>query len=134
MSRKKKKDYSFRPFEKATSSIDNHHIRITRNMMESVAWKELSVHAVVLYLAMKTKYTGSNENDISFTYAEGEKLMNKATFTKSMDQLIENGFIQIIRQGWSIREPNIYGFHTMWQLFGTKHFEVKPRIKRQPKQ
>ncbi len=127
---RKKKDYGLKPFEKDVKSADNHHIRVTRNMMESVAWKALTVYSRVLYIEMKLKYVGSNENDISFTYAEGEALMSKHTFTKSIDQLIDHGFIQIIRQGWSIREPNIYGFHIMWQQFGTKHFSVNSRRKR----
>ena len=127
---RKKKDYGFKPFEKNVRSADNHHVRITRNMMESKAWKELTVHSRVLYMEMKAKYNGTNDNDISYTYTEGTELMSKLTFTKSMDQLIELGFIKIVSQGWNVREPNIYGFHDMWLHYGTKAFEVKPRSKR----
>lgn len=133
MARRKKKDYGFKPFEKEPLSADNHHIRITRNMMNSKAWQELSVHSKVLYMEMKSKYTGTNQDDISLTYSEGQKLMNKLTFTKSLDQLIELGFIKLVRQSWTTRECNIYGFHTMWQLYGTKNFIVKPRVKRAKK-
>ena len=128
--RRKQKDYAFKPFEKEPTSADNHHIRITRNMMESKAWKELSVHSKVLYMELKARYTGSNENDLNLTYSEGEKLMNRLTFRKSIDQLIELGFIRMIQQSWTTRECNIYGLHSMWQLYGTKNFVVKPRIKR----
>jgi len=130
--KKKYKDYGFKPFEKAPIP-DNSHIRITMNMMRSKAWKELSAHSIVLYMEMKAKYTGHNENDISFTYSEGEALMNKKTFTNSLDQLIDFGFIKVIRQSWTTRECNIYGFHSMWQHYGTKMFAVTPRIKRKSK-
>jgi hypothetical protein len=126
---RKKKDYGFRPEEKVPGP-DNRHLRITMSMMESQAWKQLSVHAMVLYLHIKAKYTGHNMDDISFTYAEGEELMNKLTFTKALDQLIDYGFIRVIRQSWTSREPNIYGLHSMWQHFGTDKFSVQPRRKR----
>jgi hypothetical protein len=130
--RKAKKDYGFKPFEKEPNP-DNSHIRLTLNMMHSKAWKELTAHSKDLYIEMKAKYTGKNENDISYTYTEGEQIMNKKTFTKSMDQLIENGFIKVIRQSWTTRECNIYGFHTMWQQYGRPTFKIIPRKKRSKK-
>lgn len=132
MGKRKPKDYGFKPFEKEPIP-DNSHIRITLNMMRSRAWKELTAHSKELYGEMKAKYNGSNENDISFTYAEGELLMNKKTFTKSLDQLIDLGFIKVVRQSWTTRECSIYGFHTMWQYYGTHKFEVKSRLKRSKK-
>jgi hypothetical protein len=127
----RKKDYGFKVWEKVLEHPDGKHVRITNNMMESKAWKQLTPHAVQLYLYMKSKYNKNNENDISCTYAEGEKLMSKLTFTKALDQLIEHGFIKVIRQSWTSRECNIYGFHFMWQNFGTDKFTVRPRKKRQ---
>lgn len=127
---RKKKDYGFKPFEKEVKSADNHHLRITRNMMESKAWKELSVYSKVLYVEMKNKYTGSNDNDISFTYKEALEIMNARTFTKSVDQLIEFGFIKLVEQNWTTRRPNIYGFNDQWKLYGTNNINVKPRKKR----
>jgi hypothetical protein len=126
---RKKKDYGFKMFEKSATA-DNRHIRITLNMMESKAWKKLTVHSRVVYQEMKAKYTGSNENDISFTYKEATEIMNDRTFTKCIDQLIECGFIKLIQQNWTKREPNIYGFSEQWKLYGTNNIEVKPRKKR----
>lgn len=127
---RKKKDYSFKPFEKDVRSADNHHIRITRSMMESKAWKTLSVHSIVLYMHFKAKYTGSNENNISFTYKEAMEIMNDRTFTKCIDQLIECGFVKLIEQNWTTRRPNIYGFNDQWKNFATAKLDVKPRKKR----
>lgn len=127
---RKKKDYGFKPFEKDLTSADNHHIRITRSMLSSKAWKMLTVHSRVLYMEMKNKYTGSNENDISFTYKEALEIMNDRTFTKCIDQLIELGFIKLLEQNWTLRKPNIYGFSDQWKYYGTDKFNVRPRIKR----
>ncbi len=129
--KRKKKDYGFKPFEKSTNA-DNRHIRITLDMMESKAWKKLTAHSKMVYQEMKAKYTGSNENNISFTYKEATEIMNERTFTKCIDQLIECGFIKLIEQNWATRKSNIYGFNDQWKLFATAKIEVKPRKKRTP--
>jgi len=127
---RKKKDYGFKPFEKDVTSADNHHIRITRSMLSSNAWKTLTVHSRVLYMEMKSKYTGGNENDISFTYKEALEIMNDRTFTKCIDQLIDLGFIKLLEQNWTLRKPNIYGFSDQWKYYGTDKFNVRSRVKR----
>ncbi|MFC5531021.1 hypothetical protein [Cohnella yongneupensis] len=132
MAKKKKyKDYSFKPFELSPGKRHN-HARITYDMMDSKAWNQLSIYAIGLYLAMKKKFNGGNEHDISFTYAEGQKLMAKKTFTKALDQLIEVGLIDLNYQGRYVREPNIYGFSCRWQQYGTDSFVAKQRRKRVP--
>lgn len=92
---RKKKDYGFRPFEGTSSK--GRHLRITQSMMESTAWKELTCHSITLYLYMKAKFNYDNENDISFTYAEGQQLMTESTFTKTLDQLNDLGFIKVVK-------------------------------------
>lgn len=129
MARRKKKDYGFKPFEKS-SGADNRHIRITLDMLESSAWKKLTPYSILIYLNMKARYTGSNENDISLTYTEASELMNPRTFTKSIDQLIELGFIELVEQNWNKRKPNVYGFSEQWRYFGTAKFDVKQRKKK----
>ncbi|MCL6457654.1 MAG: hypothetical protein K6T85_06575 [Gorillibacterium sp.] len=125
---KKKRDYKFRPFEGV--GINGKHLRITDSMMDSTAWQELSPHAIVLYVYFKKKFNYSNEDNISFTYKEGTQLMKGDTFTKSLDQLIDLGFIKILQSGWSNRTASIYGFNDQWKYYGTKDFHVISRVKR----
>ncbi|MFF2907672.1 hypothetical protein [Paenibacillus sp. NPDC057934] len=128
---RKKKDYGFRPFEGISSK--GRHLRITQSMMESRAWKELSCHSITLYLYMKAKFNYDNENDISFTYAEGQQLMTEPTFAKSLDQLNDLGFIKVVKGGWTTRTATIYGFSDQWKFYGTDKFSVTPRPKRKKK-
>lgn len=125
---RKKKDYGFKPFE--GTSTKGRHLRITHSMLESKAWKELSVHSIALYIHMKAKFNYDNENNISFTYAEGQQLMTEQTFSKSLDQLNDLGFIKVIKSGWTTRTPSIYGFSDQWKYYGTDKFNVTPRPKR----
>lgn len=128
MPKKRKELFEFRPFE----SVNKHdkHLRITNSMMESKAWVSLSTHSMILYIYMKKKYNFNNADDISFTYKEGKELMSKAVFTKSLDQLIECGLIDVVEQNWSSRKCNIYGFSARWHKYGTSDFVEHSRIKR----
>ena len=128
---KDKQQYEFKLFESA-SKKPKHYLRLTDNMMDSKAWKALSCQAIVVYLNIKKKYNFTNENDLSFTYKEGLELMNKRTFTRAMDNLIENGFIYIVRQGL-LKQCSIYGLSKEWQYYGTNAFAIKPRVKRMSK-
>lgn len=128
---KYKTQYDFKPFE-SESKKPKHYIRITDNMMDSKAWKGLSCQAIVIYMNIKKKYNFTNENNLSFTYKEGLEIMNKRTFTKAMDNLIDNGFIHIVRQGL-LKQCSIYGLSDEWQYFGTNAFKVISRVKRMNK-
>lgn len=101
-------------------------------MMDSEAWEQLDCYSATLYVHMKKKYNKSNEQDISFTYKEGMKLMSKPKFTQAIDQLIECGFIELVEQNWNTRKCNIYGFSDKWQLYGTDKFKINKRKKRLP--
>ena len=128
---KDKTQYEFKPCE-STSKKPKKYLRITNNMMESKAWEGLTCHAMALYIHIKAKYNFTNDDNLSFTYVEGKKLMDKKTFTKAIDKLIESGFIYIVRQGL-LKECSIYGLSKEWQYFGTTAFDIKPRVKRMSK-
>ena len=125
---KDKTQYEFKPFE-SKSKKSNNYLRLTDDMMKSTAWQGLSCHAIALYVSIKIKYNFTNENNLSFTYEEGKKLMDKKTVTKTLDELIAHGFIHIVRQGY-LKECSIYGLSSEWQYYGTQAFKVIPRIKR----
>lgn len=131
MSKKYVKKYQFKSFE-SKSPNPSHYARITDNMVKSPAWKALSGQSVNVYLLLKMKFTGGNEQDISLTYKEAHEYMNQRTFTRAIDDLIEHGFVKIVRQAWTSRECNIYGFSDAWQYFGTPQFKFAPRVKRRP--
>lgn len=122
---KRKVSYRFKPFESKTEG--GRHLRITLNMMESKAWSELSSYAIQAYLLIKIKYSGGNEDDISLTYKEGMEHMTKRRFTKAIDELIEHGFIVMVKHRQNTRECNIYGLSDMWQKYGTEGFMIVKR-------
>ena len=100
-------------------------VKITKDMMESKAWKALSLRQRGLYLHLKSKYTQkavdkglikSNIDDISLPESEWRELYgNYNTFRKDMDALEGYGFIKLVFFNWHTRRPNLYGFSDAWK-------------------
>lgn len=124
--------YEFKSFE-SRSKNTKRYCRITKDMQESPAWLDLSPFAITVYLMLKTKYNLGNADNLSLTYKEGLKHMCQTRFTKSVDELIDHGFIYLVRQAWTSRECNLYGLSAEWQKWGTEEFKVISRSKRDSK-
>jgi hypothetical protein len=127
-----RKTSNFKSFESPNEG--GRFTRIAIAMMESPAWKSLDVYEQALYLHIKSKFKinqrgESNEKDLSYTYDEGQRLMSAKRFTKSIDRLIETGFIDLIKHRKHTRECNIYGLSDRWQEYGTAAFREKARPK-----
>ena len=115
--------------QKKKNKIDGSFAIIEHNLANSEAFKGLSVNAKWLYMEFKLRFHGDNKYHIIFTHREGLKVLNNRTFTKCINQLIENGLIDIIKRGGFYHQPNIYGLSDRWRKFGTKDF-VKIDIKK----
>ena len=131
MARKKKPTH--RSFE--SNNEHGRFAKITIDMMNSPAWRALSVYEVALYLAIKSKYKGVNKSgqdnsqDLSFTYKEGLQLMSKDRFIIAIDRLLETGFIDLIEHLPQARRPTIYGLSARWREYGTPEFKKQARGK-----
>lgn len=131
-------------FESWQTNGHSNFMQIFHDLFDSKAWQELNAHDCFLYLHMLRKHQRnvikggyiekSNCDDISMPKSEYEKFMNQRTFYKSIDKLIELGFVKVIRNGYAAKICNIYGFSDMWKVYGTKGFEVKEEFKRLSKQ
>lgn len=99
MARKSKKlFYSFESFRE-----NGAFTKISNDMINSKAWKEISLRQQGLYLHLKTKFTkyknqDTNVNDISIPKSEASTLYGDLkTFRKDIDILIDKGFIRQIQ-------------------------------------
>jgi hypothetical protein len=148
----RKKTATKESFESGNGS--SNFIALYFDMIDSKAWQELTAHDIQLYIYLRRKYTrkvtngqiwDSNKDNISapeFTTIDKNgkehkgytEFMTKRTFWKSMDHLIDLGFIRLIENRYATRQCNIYGFSDMWQKYGTKDFYIKPEYRRTLKQ
>jgi len=114
--------------KKNKNKIDGSYSVIEHNIINSEAFKSLSIHAKWLYFEFKLRYHGDNKYKIIFPYREAKRIMSKDTFTKCKNKLIENGFIDIIKRGGFYHQATIYGLSERWRKYGTKDFiKIDPR-------
>jgi len=114
--------------KKDRNKFDGQFAGIEFNLMESEAFKNLSIYTKWLYIEFKHKFYGDNRKHIILTQNEIKKVMSINTFYKSRDQLIEKGFIDVIKRGGLEKQPAIYGLSDRWKKYGTKEF-IKIELK-----
>lgn len=114
--------------KKKKNKIDGNFTIIEHKLINSEAFKGLSLYAKWLYVEFKLRFYGDNKNHIIFTQKEIKKIMSINTFYRSRAELIERGFIDIVERGGLENRPMIYGLSDRWKKFGTKNF-VKVNIK-----
>jgi hypothetical protein len=132
---RKKHGNNFRLFE--GKKITERHVRITESMIASEAWMELKATSVKLYISLKLRYNGANQEGIEFPHSEVEKIgISKDCIKKCFDDLIEHGFIECVHQGRFSRTPNKYKLSNKWQAWqkdrscieGGKHINAPLKV------
>ena len=118
------------------------HIYIERELLRSDAFKALSKSStnilLLFYMRRKmsklnrknrTEWIIENNGQIVFTYLEAENLgYTRATFLRSIDQLIELGFISVARTGAGVaRSATLYSIDERWKDYGTDRFVERKR-------
>ena len=87
-------------------------------MIKSPAFIKLSNASRVAYLLLKSQCTKSGQREIIFPYNDAEHYMKRATFARSIKQLIELGFIEKSSFGGLYRLTNVYRFTERWRQIG----------------
>lgn len=117
---------------------------INKNLIMSDAFKSLTSTSKDVLMKFfckrqmrKVKHKGrsnsweiSNNGEIEYCYSEAEKDgISRPTFQRSIDQLIEHGFIEITHQGSGGRkgDKSLYALVDNWKKFGTDEFTCNPR-------
>lgn len=81
----------FKSYEVYNINKKNGFIRITRSLMNSEAYKNLSPAAVRLYILLKEEQL--NPKGIEFPYSKFKQHFSKTCFQEAKKCLIDNGFI-----------------------------------------
>lgn len=79
----------------------------------------------------KSEWVITNNGKIEFTYSEAVKRgYSRAAFARAIDDLIDRGLIDLVRQGGSYEgEKNLFAISERWRDFGTDNFKKKQRQK-----
>lgn len=88
---------------------------ILKPMVNSPAFKKLSNAARVAYLLLKCQCKESGQREVIFPYGSAEQFMKRHTFSRSIKQLEELGFIEKSDFGGLYRRTNVYRFINDWR-------------------
>lgn len=121
---KRKKD-SGQPFERI--GADPQFALFYKSMVTAPKWKKLSKSARLLYFYMKFEYFSKNtveypDNMEIFYFNESlfkhyELYTDKRQFRKDRQQLVDNGFIEVVEDNHLRRKKNIYKFSDRWKAY-----------------
>jgi hypothetical protein len=84
-------------------------------VVDSKAWEELTNPARVAYIHLKRKVTNSTPGEITLSYNEMEKFMNRHTFADALAQLEKKGFIEKTQMGGLYRRRNFFRLTNEWR-------------------
>ncbi len=142
----RKKEYKAKSFESrnAGNSFVNHKgkkqadttANIYESMLQSKAFKALTLKQQVLYLYCKAQYYGKRKpkkdyekqglyQDDSYFYFNWQLALDYDLYTekshsrfyKDMKALMQNGFIELAKSGKGHKEKNVYKFTDKWTEF-----------------
>lgn len=104
----------FAPWEtRSTDGIEKRYIRMGATIMASEAMRSLSSSAFRVYCYMRLESGGKKE--FRFPHNKYRAYMSKPTFFKARDELVEKGFIDIVRNNKNLRQANDYAFSERWK-------------------
>jgi len=87
-------------------------------MLKSEPFKKLTNASRFTYLLLQAQITKPGQTEIMLTYTQTQEYMNRNTFSRSIKQLVEFGFLQKKQRGGLYRRTNIYSLSKKWK--GTK--------------
>lgn len=93
---------------------------ILKEMLKSEAWEAISNPARVAYVHLKGKCVTQNNDEITLSFDEMERFMDRHTFSGSLRQLEEHGFIIKTQRGGLFRKRNYFRFTDQWKSFRMK--------------
>jgi hypothetical protein len=115
-------------------------VKLTYDMLNSAAWQFLRPNSVLVYIQILKRFNGHNNGRISMSLNEAATAVKagKQTVKAAVDQLVEYGFIKIIKKGYFTgRKATEYAI-TDFRLDGrspTREWKVwRPKRKHRRKQ
>ncbi len=101
-------------------------VRLSYDMLNSEAWKDLKTIAVKLYVYLKTKYNGSEisiEFECSYSEINNKLRFSDKSIKSAYDDLIAKGFVEVLENNRARMKANKYKFSEKWKHYGKPNFE-----------
>jgi hypothetical protein len=101
--------------KKKSKPIGENFVPVVKFMINSPAFKRLTNASRVAYLLLKAQCNKPGQRDVIFPYSHAAEYMNRHTFSRSINQLVEFGFIEKSDFGGLFRRTNVYRLIEEWR-------------------
>lgn len=95
-------------------------VPILKDMIQGEAWEAISNPARVAYVHLKSKCFSASNAEITLSFKEMERIMDRHTFSSALNQLEEHGFIIKTQKGGLFRKRNYFKIIDQWRSFRMK--------------
>lgn len=95
-------------------------VAIVKDMLKSEAWLLISNASRVAYIHLKSKCVTAKNDEITLSFKEMERVMDRHTFSRSLNQLEAHGFITKDKRGGLYRKRNYFRISEQWKTFRVK--------------
>jgi hypothetical protein len=108
---------------------------ITNEVICSPAFKQLTNTARTAYTLLRAQVKKKGQSEVIYPYSHATDYMERRSFSKAIQQLIEVGFIEKKQSGGLYRRTNIYLFSDKWRGFkaGAENHSTREKIKERKK-
>ncbi len=78
-----------------------HFVKLTKNIYQSAAWRDLRPVARCIYIEIRQRYKGFNNGEIALSCRDAATATHCSTNTarRAFQELVEHGFIKMITKG-----------------------------------
>lgn len=90
-------------------------VPIFREMLKSPAWEKIGNPSRVAYIHLKDKCVSRDPGEITLSYHEMERIMERRTFARALHELENFGFIDRIQRGGLFRRRNYFRLIEEWR-------------------
>lgn len=115
--KKKKRRGGFvplRPWECIDQEKDGHYGRFSNQLVQDSRFRALSTAARYLYLMMSIACAGEHRFSFSVRHAT-QYGISKQTFLRSKKELIDKGFLRVVKNGKVDKNPSVYEWQWDWK-------------------
>lgn len=110
----RRKPVPLNAWETVDAKQECHYVRLSKSLLQSEAFKELGYSARCLYVAMTEACAGKRQ----FRFTRSDYLaygIDKMTFFRARDELVQAGFLKVVSSGKTTRKPNVYEWSLDWK-------------------
>ena len=92
-------------------------VMIRQDLLNDPEWRKLSSSAKVLYIYLRSKFSYKTHKDLTLSYSEMKDMMSPATVSKAFKELIDNKWVEKIKEGGLFAGSNIYKLNGQYKDF-----------------